>query len=384
MPELNDYSGEFRPGARLEDFSKETIAKVLIAWNRLNLVLDRWWQDLLVDRGSEADLAKVQDSVWKRWTKKRPQGIRKALSIDGKDLVSFLKCLQLDSCLCYGVYNLEWELEPARRATLTVREPVALPQLMDLTKTDTNYRAAWLEADLLQSIAHEFHPEIKVRDLPPGDAFRKFEFVLDQDGEASALPLDDKDDHELHDYNGPFRPNLRYQHLAKPRLMKLAYLYAGLGLDLDAHWQMAYRKKYGDKEGVKAEIDLWKYGSGYWQMQTIKALNIRGNDVAAAMKAMQMDPQHLLFGLQVELIDANHGTWTNRHCHAVDFAEATDDLYMLMNMCKLDWEAYRVAASHFNDKIEVFPLEYPPRWGTDVCCKWEFRLRSDAEEEGKP
>ena len=235
MPELTDYSGEFRPGAKLEDFSKDTIAKVLVAWNRLNLVLDRWWQDLLIDRGSEVDLAGVQDSVWKRWTKKRPQGIRKALSIEGKDLVSFLKCLQLDSCLCYGVYDLEWGLEPARRATLTIREPVALPRLMDSTNTDMNYRSAWLEAGLLQSIAHEFHPEIKVRDLQSGEAFRKFEFVLDQDGDASALPVDDKDDNELHDYNGPFRPHLRYENLAKPKLMKLAYLYAGLGLDLDGH-----------------------------------------------------------------------------------------------------------------------------------------------------
>ena len=144
MPELNDYSGEFRSGARLEDFSKETIARVLVSWNRLNLVLDRWWQDLLVDRVGEADLAEVQDSVWNLWTKKRPQGIRNALAINEKDLISFLKCLQLDSCLCYGTYDLEWELEPARRATLTIREPVALPLLKDLATADTNYRSAWL------------------------------------------------------------------------------------------------------------------------------------------------------------------------------------------------------------------------------------------------
>jgi hypothetical protein len=46
MQELAEYSGPFRPDARLEDFSNDTVARTLIAWNRLNLVLDRWWQDL--------------------------------------------------------------------------------------------------------------------------------------------------------------------------------------------------------------------------------------------------------------------------------------------------------------------------------------------------
>jgi hypothetical protein len=379
MARLDGYSGPFRPDAKLEDFSKDTISRALVAWNRLNLVLDRWWQDLLMERTAGDDLAELQDGIWNRWSRKRPEGIRAAAGIDGKDLLSFLKCLQLDSCLCYEVYDLAWELEASRRAVLSVREPLPLPQLSKLERSDTNYRAAWLEPASLQRIARLFHPDIQVAALEPGDAHRRFEFVLDDDGPAAALPVDEEGGGELQDYSGPFRPGLRYPHFARERLMKLAYLYAGLGLDLDAHWQMAYRARHGDKEGVQAELDLWAQGTRYWQTQTIRALDIRGNDVAAAMKAMQMEPQHLLFALEMEMRDANHGTWTNRHCHAVTYAEATDDLYMLMNMCKLDWIAYRVAGSHFNEKIEAFPLELPPRCGTDVCCKWELRLRPERE-----
>jgi hypothetical protein len=187
-------------------------------------------------------------------------------------------------------------------------------------------------------------------------------------------------DGELADYSGPFRPNLRYEDFAKDRLMKLAFVYAGLGLDLDGLWQMTFRGATDDKTGVLTEVKLWDSGSSYWQSQTIDALGIKGNDVAAAMKAMQMDPQHLLFGLEMEMVDETRGVWTNRHCHAVEFSEVTDDLYMQMHMCKLDWTAYRNAGLHFNANIEAFPHELPPRCGTDVCCKWELRLLPEAQK----
>jgi hypothetical protein len=374
MQGLAEYSGPFRPDARLEDFSNDTVARTLIAWNRLNLVLDRWWQDLARQRTDEIDIAEIQGKIWNSWSKKRPTTIRDAVGIDGSDLVSFLKCLQLDSTLCYGVYDLKWELDDARRALLRITSPVELPPLADLDHPDTAYRAAWLEPASLQRIARVFHPSIEVRQADSGEAYRVFEFVLDEDGEVSELPVEFGEAHELPDYSGPFRPNLRYQDFAKDRLMKLAYVYAGLGLDLDGRWQMGYRGATGDKEGVQAEVELWDRGSKYWQAQTINAVGIRGDDVSAAMKAMQMDPQHLLFRLEMEMVDEHRGVWTNRHCHAVEYSEATDDLYMQMNMCKLDWNAYRNAGSHFNANIEAFPHELPPRCGTDVCCKWELRL----------
>lgn len=324
-------------------------------------------------------LREAHAKIWNSWSKKRPRTIREAVGIDGQDLVSFLKCLQLDSALCYQVYDLEWELQPARAAILRVDAPVALPPLADLSHADTDYVAGWLDPCSLQRMARVFHERIEVRERQTSSHYREFEFLLDDDGPAGLLPVDRGPAAELADYGGPFRPNLRYEDFSKDRLMKLAVVYAGLGLDLDGLWQMTFRGATDDKTGVLAEVKLWGQGSDYWQTQTIDALGIRGNNVTAAMKAMQMDPQHLLFRLDMEMIDDTRGVWTNRHCHAVEFSEATDDLYMQMHMCKLDWTAYRNAGRHFNVNIEAFPHELPPRCGSDVCCKWEFRLLPETQ-----
>jgi len=46
---------------------------------------------------------------------------------------------------------------------------------------------------------------------------------------------------------------------------------------------MARRRLSNTKGGEK--------GIPYWQTRTMKALNIQGNDVAACIKTLQMDPQ---------------------------------------------------------------------------------------------
>jgi hypothetical protein len=142
-------------------------------------------------------------------------------------------------------------------------------------------------------------------------------------------------------------------------------------------WQDTVREKCGEKEAIEYEKAVWEKGIPYWQTRTMKALNIQGNDVAACIKTLQMDPQLCfnIFDIEWEMRDQNHGTYTVRSCHAVRYFESIDDTTTLVHMCQLDWDAYRRIAQFFNPDMEVVALKLPPRKSKDeICCKFEFRL----------
>jgi len=49
MADLVDYSGEFRPNIKYQDFSKEALARLLTQYARLGLALDGWWQNTVME-----------------------------------------------------------------------------------------------------------------------------------------------------------------------------------------------------------------------------------------------------------------------------------------------------------------------------------------------
>ena len=51
------------------------------------------------------------------------------------------------------------------------------------------------------------------------------------------------------------------------------------------------RERCGEKEAIEYENGGWEKGIPHWQMRTMKAFNIQGNDVAARIKTLQRDPQ---------------------------------------------------------------------------------------------
>lgn len=50
IAELQDYSGEFRPNIKYQDFSEDALARLLTEYSRLSLALDAWWQDVVREK----------------------------------------------------------------------------------------------------------------------------------------------------------------------------------------------------------------------------------------------------------------------------------------------------------------------------------------------
>jgi hypothetical protein len=148
-------------------------------------------------------------------------------------------------------------------------------------------------------------------------------------------------------------------------------------------WQDTVREKCGEKEAIEYEKAVWEKGIPYWQTRTMKALNIQGNDVAACIKTLQMDPQLCfnIFDIEWEMRDQNHGTYTVRSCHAVRYFESIDDTTTLVHMCQLDWDAYRRIAQFFNPDMEVVALKLPPgrarmRFVASLSSGWNRRRQT--------
>jgi hypothetical protein len=64
MAELKDYSGPFNPDLRFEDFSKETLVKLLKEYSRLYLILHGSWHTLVRERFGDRANIDLDCSQW--------------------------------------------------------------------------------------------------------------------------------------------------------------------------------------------------------------------------------------------------------------------------------------------------------------------------------
>ena len=64
MADLVDYSGAFNPKARYEDFSKETLVKLLKEYERAYLLVLGEWDRVLKERHSDTAALENNVSMW--------------------------------------------------------------------------------------------------------------------------------------------------------------------------------------------------------------------------------------------------------------------------------------------------------------------------------
>ena len=64
MKELQDYSGEFLPELRLQDFSKDALIRLWQAGGRLYVGIIGFWFRLVRERFGEEAAKELQGSVW--------------------------------------------------------------------------------------------------------------------------------------------------------------------------------------------------------------------------------------------------------------------------------------------------------------------------------
>jgi len=120
--DLKDYSGEYQPNLKPEDFSKETLSKLLTYWGRLFLLLEHCWYDAVRKNFGDQASEDMDTAVWQEMPKFEIKYICKVLGIEGNDLKAFFKLWQWGPGLMgvKGSFDYDVDFKDENHAVLTV------------------------------------------------------------------------------------------------------------------------------------------------------------------------------------------------------------------------------------------------------------------------
>jgi hypothetical protein len=118
-------------------------------------------------------------------------------------------------------------------------------------------------------------------------------------------------------------------------------------------------------------------------------LGITGNTVADWMKDLQIDATALpgkAFDLSFEMPEPDVGIMTFNRCVAVDQWESMGRPDILEKNCHSTCpKSMIVTTKMYNPNMKVDILAIPPRKDADdVCCKWQFSMRTEDDPEYVP
>lgn len=127
MAELRDYSGDFIPNIRYQDFSKEFLAQLLVEYARCYIMADALWYTAVKEKfGREAALALDYDMWVNKFPPFETARIMSVLNLKNYDVADAMKFYQLAAMFPHGMFDYEIELKNRNHAILTVKHCPAL------------------------------------------------------------------------------------------------------------------------------------------------------------------------------------------------------------------------------------------------------------------
>jgi hypothetical protein len=185
MTELQDYSGEFKPDIKYQDFSKDSLAKLLTEYARLSLALDAWWQGVVREKYGEKIAIELELAVWAKGVPYQQQRVMEALNIKGNDVATCFKELQMDPQFRPPMFDITWDFKNKNHGIFTVNHCKAVDHFEKIGDTKTMLAMCDLDLKAFERIAKFINPNIKVKFLkmPPrkdqNDIACRFEFKLE-------------------------------------------------------------------------------------------------------------------------------------------------------------------------------------------------------------
>ena len=121
MGELNDYSGDFKPDLKLQDFSKDALVRLYGAASRLYSAIDARWYSLMKEKFGDETAKELHWEMWRQHTTVDVGFTRKPMKF-GNGVADVLKFLQINPGAGGFVYlETEWELKNENHGIMTVK-----------------------------------------------------------------------------------------------------------------------------------------------------------------------------------------------------------------------------------------------------------------------
>ncbi|MDY6881982.1 MAG: DUF6125 family protein [Desulfatiglans sp.] len=164
---LEDYSGEFNGTIEFEKFSREALVGLLKVYAKLYSAIDGFWYLSVKERIDDDEALACDMWVWNKAVKYELDRLVKVLKIEGKNVTSLMKALQMSPWFWVFKYNMD--IDNDDHAILTITE---CPTLAALEKEGTGREkriCQVVEPMIFQEYADYFNPSIKVDylEIPP-------------------------------------------------------------------------------------------------------------------------------------------------------------------------------------------------------------------------
>jgi hypothetical protein len=174
MKELNDYSGEYKPDLKFEDFSKEALIELLKSYQIVFVGLMGMWNTVNRERMAAEEAFKLDADVYEKMVGKFELPlVTSAMNIHGDDVLTMLKYFQVaPDGAREGLYEFNYDVKNRNHAILTFTR---CPSLFYFEKkgseSDINSLcgAGGVEERAFIEICRYFNPNMKCRalKLPP-------------------------------------------------------------------------------------------------------------------------------------------------------------------------------------------------------------------------
>lgn len=167
MRERNDYRGDFDPSLKFQDFSNDTLIKLLGVYAKLYQTVDGLWYTSVKERVSNDEAVSCDFWVWQKQTPYEMARLCRALKIKRDGVGALMKALQFGPW-CF-THKLDFEVSNKNTGILTV----SYCPTLEVIEREGNGReeriCGHVDFEAKKRLARFFHPEMKVRPLklPP-------------------------------------------------------------------------------------------------------------------------------------------------------------------------------------------------------------------------
>lgn len=167
MKQLDDYSGEFRPELKLEDFSTATLLALLKMYTKLYMALDGFWYLTVKERLGNDEALACDIKTWESQVNYEMVKITRQLNIEGDDIIALMKALQLSPWALHQQYKIQFKNE--NNALLTVTHCPTLEALEKEGEGRENEICNIVDPKYFKYLTAFFNPDIEVKCLkaPP-------------------------------------------------------------------------------------------------------------------------------------------------------------------------------------------------------------------------
>lgn len=165
MNKLTDYTGPLLPEIDFNDFSHDTLVRMLTMYAKMYIAIDGFWYMTVMHRSGNDEALACDIQAWKIMSKYEKKRIGEAMDINGNDVLSFIKTLQLSPWFIHTKYRVD--MEDNNNALLTV---TYCPTLDALEKEGTGRQkhiCSVFEPEVFSNYASLFNPKIEVNSLAP-------------------------------------------------------------------------------------------------------------------------------------------------------------------------------------------------------------------------